>query len=204
MKNMKLFVALFTALLFTGVATAQHGNTPAGFINIGIKGGLNLYNIQNDNDVKYDPRLGYHFGLLGHIHLNEMFALQPEIVYSAQGAKYKVDNETTNYNVSYINVPVLVQYMFDNGIRLQAGPQIGFLIDAKLKTSDIETDNKENLNPIDLALSIGAGYIFPPSGLGIDVRYNLGLNNMNDPGDINSTNRGLQLGLFYIFGHQGR
>jgi hypothetical protein len=65
-------------------------------------------------------------------------------------------------------------------------------------------DNKENLKPIDIALSIGAGYIFPPTGLGIDVRYNHGLSNINDTGDVTSTNRGLQVGLFYIFSHHGK
>ncbi len=200
-KIMKLVFTLLTAFLLTGAAVAQHGNTPAGFINIGIKGGLNLYNIHNDNDIKYDSKPGYHIGLIGHIHVNQSFAIQPEIVYSTQGAKYKVENVTTNYNLSYINVPVLFQYMFDNGLRLQAGPQIGFLMAAKSKNGSTTTDFKSDLKPIDLALGIGAGYIFPPSGLGIDVRYNLGLSDINDTGDVKSTNRGLQLGLFYIFGH---
>jgi hypothetical protein len=131
-----------------------------------------------------------------------MFAVQPEIVYSTQGAKYKLNNETTNFNLSYINVPVLFQYMFENGLRLQAGPQLGVLVAAKSKTGSTTIDNKENIKPIDLALSLGAGYIIPSIGLGIDVRYNLGLNNINDIGEVKSTNRGLQLGLFYIFGQK--
>jgi len=199
---MKFLLTFVTALLITGIAMAQHGNTPSGFINIGIKGGVNAYNIHNDNNIKYDTKIGYHFGLLGHIHINQMFAVQPEIVYSTQGAKYKLNNETTNFNLSYINVPVLFQYMFENGLRLQAGPQLGVLVAAKSKTGSTTTDNKENIKPIDLALSLGAGYIIPSIGLGIDVRYNLGLNNINDIGEVKSTNRGLQLGLFYIFGHK--
>ena len=201
---MKFLFTLLTAILLTGVAVAQHGNTPKGHISIGIKGGVNLYNINNDNDLKYDSKVGYNFGLLGHIHLNQYFAVQPELVYSVQGAKYTVNNSTTNYNLSYINVPVLVQYMFDNGIRLQAGPQLGILIAAKSKSGSTTIDNKENLKPIDLALSVGAGYIYPPVGLGIDVRYNIGLSNINNTGDVTSTNRGLQLGLFYIFSHNGK
>jgi hypothetical protein len=201
---MKLLFTLLAALLITSAAVAQHGNTPAGQVSIGIKGGLNLYNIHNDNDVKYDYKVGYNFGLLGHIHLNKSFAIQPEVVYSMQGAKQTVNNVTTNYNLSYINVPVLIQYMFDNGLRLQAGPQLGLLVAAKSKTGSETVDNKENLKPIDIALSIGAGYIFPPTGLGIDVRYNHGLSNINDTGDVTSTNRGLQVGLFYIFSHNGK
>ena len=201
---MKHLFAFLTAILIMSVAVAQHGNTPTGHVSIGIKGGVNLYNIHNDNSIKYDPKVGYNIGLLGHIHLNKSFAIQPELVYSAQGAKYTANNATTNYNLSYINLPVLFQYMFDNGLRLQAGPQVGLLIAAKSKTGSTTSDIKENLKPIDLALSIGAGYIFPPTGLGIDVRYNLGLSNINDIGDVTSTNRGMQLGLFYIFSHNGK
>jgi hypothetical protein len=57
------------------------------------------------------------------------------------------------------------------------------------------------MNPIDLALSFGASYVFPATGWGIDARYNLGLSNINKNGTVNSTNRGFQLGIFYILGH---
>ena len=201
---MKFLIGLMTAFLITGIASAQHGNTPAGHVNIGLKGGLNVYNVHNDNNTKYDPRVGYHFGLLGHIHFNRQFAFQPEIVYSAQGAKYKINNETIKYNLDYVNVPVLFQYMFDNGFRLQAGPQVGILVSAKLKNNDNTTDVKNDLKPIDFGVSIGASYVFPPTGFGIDARYNLGLSNINKNSSVNSTNRGLQLGIFYIFGHNSK
>ena len=141
-----------TAILISGIVSAQHGNSPAGHVNIGIKGGVNLYNIHNDNSATYDPRVGYHFGLLGHIHFNNHFAFQPEIVYSAQGAKLKVDNGTTKINWDYINMPVLFQYMFDNGFRIQAGPQVGFLITAKSKTDNNTTNIQNDLNPIDIGV----------------------------------------------------
>ncbi len=188
---MKFLIGLMTAILITGVASAQHANAPRGQVNLGIKGGLNMYNIYNDNSTKYDQRTGFHFGLLGHIHINSQWALQPEIVYSAQGAK----DGSTKYNLDYINVPVLLQYMFDNGFRLQGGPQLGLLVRA---------DNKSNYNPIDLGISIGASYIFPPTAFGLDARYNLGLSNINKDSSVKSINGGLQLGLFYIFGHTSR
>jgi len=197
---MKYLIGLMTAILITGVASAQHGNAPAGHVSLGIKGGVNVYNIHNDNDTKYDSKAGFHFGLLGHIHFDSQFAIQPEIVFSGQGAKIG----DTNYNLNYVNVPVLFQYMFDNGFRIQAGPQAGFLITAKSKNDNVTTDNRDDLKPIDFGLSFGASYIFPPTGFGIDARYNLGLSNINKDSDVNSTNRGIQLGLFYIFGHNSR
>jgi hypothetical protein len=188
---MKYLIGLISAILITGIASAQHGNAPEGHVSLGIKGGLNLYNINNDNNSTYDQITGYHFGLLGHIHLKNPWAIQPELVYSTQGAK----SGDANYELGYINVPVLIQYMFDNGFRLQAGPQVGFLVSA---------DNKDELNPIEFGVSFGASYVVPSTGFGIDARYNLGLSNINKDSDVKSTNRGIQLGIFYIFGHNSK
>ena len=201
---MKILIGLVAALLITGIASAQHGNTPVGHVNFGIKGGVNLYNVHNDNDTKYDLKVGYHFGVLGHIHLKPHFAIQPEIVFSTQGAKYKIDNEVNNYNLNYINVPVLFQYMFDNGFRVHAGPQLGFLVSAKAKNDNNTTDLKDDLNTVDFGLSIGASYIFPPTGFGVDARYNFGFTNINKDSSVKSSNRGFQLGLFYIFAYNGK
>lgn len=182
--KMRFLPVLVAAFLFGGVASAQHSSSPSGHVTFGIKGGVDFYNIQNDNSTTYSQRTGYHFGMLGHIHRNSQWAVQPELVYSAQGSK--------NLNLGYLNIPVLIQYMFDNGFRLQAGPQIGFLV---------SSENSDNWNPIDLALSVGASYVFPATGFGVDLRYNHGLNDINKNNDVVSTNRGIQLGLFYLFGH---
>jgi hypothetical protein len=186
-KDKKFLIGLVTAIMITGVVSAQHGNSPSGHVNLGVKGGLNFYNIHNDNDISYDQITGYNFGLLGHIHINSQWAVQPELLYSTQGAK--------NNKLGYINVPVLLQYMFDNGFRIQAGPQLGFLV---------SSDNENNYNPIDFALSVGVSYVVPSTGFGIDLRYNHGLSDINESSDVKSTNRGIQLGLFYIFGHNTR
>jgi len=198
---MKYFIVLIAAILITGIASAQHSSSPAGRVNLGVKGGLNLYDVHHNNDTKYDLKVGYHFGLLGHIHLSKSFAIQPEIVFSMQGAKYNPNDVSTKINLGYLNVPVLLQYMFENGFRLQAGPQVGFLLVAKSKDDNNTTDLKDDLQPIDFALSLGASYVFPPTGFGVDARYNLGLSNINKNGTVHSTNRGFQLGVFFIFGH---
>jgi hypothetical protein len=193
---MKLnLTVLCIATLFSTTLIAQH-------VNVGIKGGLNVYNIKNDDDTKYDSKIGFNAGLLGHIHLAKELALQPEVVYSAQGAKYTVANVETKFNLGYINVPVLLQYMFDNGFRLQAGPQVGFLINAKAKAGSLELDVKDNLNKVDFAVGAGLGYVHPASGFGVDARYNLGLNNINENSNVKSYNRGFQVGVFYLFKHK--
>jgi hypothetical protein len=195
---MKILFVLMTAILMTFAAGAQNINSPKGHLNIGIKGGLNVFNIHNDDNTSYDPRLGLNLGVIGHIHLAQQWAIQPEIQFSSQGAKSTDGDQEIKLN--YLNVPVLFQYMWDNGFRLQAGPQLGFLLSAKSEVDNNSTDIKDDIKPIDLGLGFGAGYIHPATGFGIDARYILGLSDISE-GTGKSTNRGFQVGLFYIFGH---
>lgn len=177
-------------------------NLHAQHVNIGVKAGLNVFNIKNDNGAKYDAKTGLHIGLLGHIHLAKQLAFQPELVYSAQGAKYTIAGNDVKIKLNYINVPLMIQYMFDNGFRLQAGPQIGFLASAKSEVNSNSTDIKSDLKGVDFAIGGGVGYVHPATGFGVDARYNLGLSNINDNSAVKSTNRGFQLGVFYLFKHK--
>jgi hypothetical protein len=193
---MKFYLGLATCLLLlVGTASAQN-------VNFGVKGGLNLYNIQNDNDVKYDTKVGFHVGMLFHIHVNTHFAIQPEILYSTQGAKFNVGNDEANLKLAYANFPLMFQYMFNNGFRLEAGPQLGFLTNAKSELNGNESDVKDNIEKIDFAIGAGIGYINPSSGWGVDARYNHGLSNINENGPGNSYNRGFQIGVLYQFQHK--
>jgi hypothetical protein len=48
-------------------------------------------------------------------------------------------------------------------------------------------------------MAAGASYLVPNTGFGFDARVNLGLTDINKDGNIKSTNRGFQLGVFYLF-----
>ena len=86
---MKFYASVaLAAILMTGTASAQS-------VNIGVKAGANFYNVKEDNGPKYDTKTGLHVGLLGHIHLAPQVGLQPEIIYSSQGAKLTSGNVTT-------------------------------------------------------------------------------------------------------------
>jgi hypothetical protein len=189
---MKLSViAVLAFVLMTVCANAQ--------VNFGIKGGLNFYNLKGD-DIEADSKVGLHLGALAHIHLSETWAIQPELVFSGQGAEADDSGDDVKLALNYLNAPLMFQYMFDNGFRLQAGPQLGFLLSAKAKSEGNSTDVKDNFNSIDLSLPIGVGYI-SPSGFGVDARYAFGLSNVNENDDSEIMNSGFQLGVFYQFQH---
>lgn len=192
---MKIFLNICLAILFMkGTSNAQH-------VNIGIKAGLNVYNISSSDNSNYDPKLGVHFGLIGHIHRSDYFAIQPEIIFSMQGAKYSAGGLDYKTNLNYINIPVMFQYMFENGFRLEAGPQLGILVSAKNIVNDTDNNIKDQVKTFDFGVGLGVSYVHVSSGFGVDARYNIGLSNINDNGTEKLRNAGIQFGVFYLFNH---
>lgn len=182
--------------LIAAIAAATTGLN-AQTVSFGIKGGVNVTTVLADNNADRDSKVSFHAGVLSHIHIDEQFALQPELFYSGQGFKSKsISNLKANLN--YINLPVLLQYMAGKGFRLETGPQVGGLIGAKLKGDNIDKDIKDNYKKVDFSWVFGAGYLCK-SGLGVDARYNLGLSNIDDTGNDKVKNRGFAVGLFYQF-----
>lgn len=182
---------IMACLLLANSISAQHSN-------LGVKAGLNVYNINSTAPANTDYKAGLHAGLLSHIHLSRDFALQPEVMYSLQGTSWG----NNSLNLGYINVPVLVQYMFGGGFRVQAGPQIGILAHANSKVNGNNTQIRDNYKTLEAAVSIGTSYVHLPSGLGADLRYNHGLTDITKTDMVTTTNRGFQLGIFYLFVHQ--
>ncbi|TMI62943.1 MAG: PorT family protein [Bacteroidetes bacterium] len=198
-KNILMAAACLLMNYFINAQNTQAKNQTT-HVQLGIKAGVNIANIHvegEDDNNEYDSRTGFHIGGLAHIHLSDHFAVQPEIVYSTEGA------EATGVKLKrdYINVPVLVQYMINDGFRLQTGPQVGFLVSAKNEIGDTEVDVKDNVNTVGFAWSFGASYL-TKIGVGFDARYNLGITNINENNSIpESRNRVWQIGAFYQFSH---
>jgi hypothetical protein len=186
---MKTILSVLFLLCLSVCVKAQSADT-----HFGLKAGLNISTLDVKNGIDFDSKAGFYFGGLAHVHLSPHFAVQPEIVYSAQGGKDGEDK----WKVNYLNVPVLFQYMTGEGLRLQTGPQIGFAVSSKIKTGDIEQDIKDDVNTVDVSWTLGASYLFP-EGVGVDARYNFGLTNVNDAETPEVRNRVFQVGLFYQF-----
>ena len=189
MKKLFCFVA---AILILSIAKAQE-------THFGVKAGVNVASVEVEDGDDLNSKAGLHVGGLAHIHISQHFALQPELVFSMQGGKAE-DNDDVKLKLNYINVPVLAQYMINDGFRLQTGPQLGFLVGAESKVGDVEVDRKDNYSTIDFSWAFGAGYLFP-SGFGVDARYNHGISNISDVSGVEVRNRVFQFGLFYQFMH---
>lgn len=184
----KIYLLLGTIICLGWNARAQ---TP----QLGIKGGINIANLHYDNGYNPDSKVGAHVGLLAHFHVAPYLAVQPEVVFSMQGAEYGTEDLSANY----LNVPFLFQYMAPGGLRLETGPQVGLLLGAEYEHANgIDEDYDNRMKKSDLGWAFGVGFL-SSSGLGIDARYNLGLTEVFKglPNDV--TNRVWQFGLFYQF-----
>lgn len=171
-------------------------NANAQQAHVGIKGGLNISDLHFSDNTSTNSKVGVNLGILAHIHASKTWAIQPELLYSLEGATNNVGDSKVNYNLNYLNVPVLLQYMFNKGFRLEGGPQIGFLLNAKTKSGDVTVNNR-SFQSTALSLPLGVGYL-SPSGLGLDARYVFGLTNINSNKNGPTIQSNVfQLGLFY-------
>ena len=199
MKKSVLVIALM--LMSTTFISAQE------FVYFGVKGGVNFSSFTGDGyDDFVDPeeRTSFHLGLLAEIPVSDRFSIQPEVLYSAQG--YDISSmdgaDDVEFQLDYINVPVLAKFYLFNRFSLEAGPQIGFLVNKEIDTNptgdggDISI-NDDNYKDVDFALGLGASYKF--SNFFVSGRYNIGLSDIYDVEGVDAKNSVIQAGVGLIF-----
>ncbi len=166
---MKKIILTAAAIFAFGLANAQE-------VKFGIKAGLNLSNVTGDVDGA-STKVGFQAGGLVEIKVSDKFAVQPELLYSLQGAKVDEEGTEVDFNLSYLNIPVMAKYLVSDKFSLEAGPQVGFLMSAKAKAEGASVDVKDAFESIDFGLNIGAGYD-ATENINIGVRYGFGLSNI--------------------------
>lgn len=185
---------LFAVALCAGLAGTAGAQVP----QLGIKGGLNIATVSGSS-ASPTTRLSGHGGLLVHVHLTDNIAFQPEVVFSGQGFKATSGGREYTFALDYLNVPFMLQYMFNGGFRVEAGPQVGLLLSAHTKDDQGSSNTKSIYKQADFGLGFGLSYL-SSSGLGLGARFNLGLSDITKrPQDENLMNRVGQVSVFYQF-----
>lgn len=207
----KLFFAVILTVLTVTTLNAQ---------KFGAKAGLNIakysYSGENSSEVNDNLKslIGFHIGGFAEFEITEKFAFQPELLYTTQGAKSESSDNIYSYKstikTSYINIPLMAKYYVIEGLSVQAGPQVGFLMSADSSSSiaiggissKSSSNVKDQYKSIDFGLNFGVGYKLD-FGLFFDARYNLGLSDLadkrDDGDDGKSTNRVIQISVGYSF-----
>lgn len=188
---------IFSAVVCVLLLASAQAQDP----KFGLKAGVNLSTLNYSGNTDADWRTGFHAGVISHIHLTPAFSLQPELYYSSQGAEFENGNNDAELKLSYLNLPVLFQYNFNNGFRFQGGPQIGFLMDDEFEVGNVSVNNATDLKTVDFSFPVGFSYL-SHSGIGVDARYNIGISNINDDGGSSVRNNVIQFGVFYLFDHK--
>ena len=180
---------LWIAIIAVGIA----GTVNAQDVKLGAKIGMNVSSINGDPD-NLDSKTGWVLGATAEVSLTEKFSLQPELLYSQQGAKQR---GSFIYDLNYISVPVMAKYYIAKGFSLEAGPQFSFLVkDELLSDTNNAASANTNAENFDLSANLGLGYQLD-NGIFFQTRYNLGLTAISETPDVK--NGVFQMSLGYQF-----
>jgi hypothetical protein len=211
MKKLQVLCAVVLALGLAMSAAAQS--------HIGLRAAANLSNvklsgIENGSEMmEPESRLGFGMGLVAEIGVSEVFAVQPELLYTQYGYRFdetflgeKIEGK---FRYSYLQVPLLGKLSFGSDavkVNVLAGPHFGYGIgDMSYEVKAGEFEEKETLawkdaetNRLDYGLTGGLGLTF--GKISLDARYQFGLANLvEDPVDNEKmANRNFQVGLTYF------
>lgn len=177
---MKRLFFLLTLLLAISATSNAQG------IRFGLKGGANFSTVDGDG-IDADNITSWHAGALVELKLFENFAVQPELLYSSQGAKVEGADD---FKLDYVSVPVLAKfYLISDVLSLEAGPQFAFLIN-----DDVEDTFKTK--SFDFAAIGGLGFNLGENFFA-QARYVIGLTDATEDAEI--TNKVIQLSVGYKF-----
>ncbi len=191
--------ALFTALLLlygAGISGQK--------FNFGIKGSVGRTTLDpsfKNPDFNFESkgRLAIRIAGFAEYQFDEKLAVQAEIAASVLGGKYEYQDEETGMinkiNLKTLNFPLLFRYYPARSFNLNAGADIGFLIEAESAVSrnsdhklflagDLvqnlfseKKNSKDQLRTFSVNPFAGAEYHLN-NGMFLDVRYTFGMYNM--------------------------
>lgn len=169
--------------------------TNAQDVKFGAKAGLNLASVTGDDADGFDGKASIHFGGVVNIGVSDIFAIQPEVLYSRQG--FEDGAADVKAFLDYLNIPIMADVTVADGFSLQGGPQIGINLNAIVK--DNQTDNEVDIDTIeslDIAGAIGAQYKLPV-GVFFQARYTVGVTDIIE--DFSAKNSVVSLSVGYFF-----
>ena len=187
-------------LLVAAIAALSVTTSNAQGISIGAKAGLNLANVNGNDAEGAEGRTSFHIGGVVNLEISELFAIQPEVIYSAQGFTETINIplggtlEVTN-KLDYLNIPILADITVVEGLSIQAGPQFGINITSEADIAG-ETQKLEDVETADVSAAIGA-QLELPVGLFFQARYVTGLTEIVKDVSIKNQNISLSVGWFF-------
>lgn len=192
----KLLLASFAMFAIAVAVNAQGG------FRLGIKGGLNLNQIQG---VSFNDgfNYGYHLGGFAEIDFTKKIGIQPEVLWNQSNSQMSgqfatlypsiTNPNTLNQDVvlNYLSIPILLRYNLGSMFSIVAGPQFGILTN---KNQNILQNGQKAFSDGDF--SMVAGLQVNLKALRLYGRYNVGMKNINQIDQKDKwTSQQIQLGV---------
>jgi len=189
---MKKFTIAITALAalvaFSSPLFAEDGK-----MMFGVKGGLNLANVIGDDAENTSMKIGFVGGVFMCYNITEIFAIQPELLFSMKGAKFEEGDLEANLKLNYFEIPLLLKVNLPTEGKMKpslyAGPALGILMSAKYEDEDV----KETAKSMDIGIiaGVGVGYQMEKGMLFAEFRYEVGMTGLSDYNDAELEDMGL-------------
>jgi hypothetical protein len=170
-------------------------------VHFGIKAGASI-NKLTGKSFSEQFTFGYHAGAFLTLSTGKL-GIQPEVLFnqvntdtsSSISSVYQF-NHISKVKLSYLSIPILLNYKVAKILDLQAGPQFGILLDQNVS---LVSNGKEAFKKGDIGVVLGLQLKLLK--FRVYGRYVIGLNNVNDVSTSDSwKNQSIQAGLgFAIF-----
>ena len=181
---------LLTIFFIAGSAGMISCTNAVAQMRAGIKGGLNVSNLYIDDVDDENARYGFNVGVYGQLFSSDVFAVQPELLFSTKGTKAEYGgnffDQTIKFNLNYLDLPVLAVFKLGESAEIHVGPYVSYLLNANISHdgdlgSGVDDLDKDNFKSFDYGLSGGFGLNF--GNLQVGARYNYGLAKIADDDD---------------------
>ena len=183
-------------LLCATIAVFGIASMNAQEIKFGAKAGVNFATLNGDTE-NIESRTAFHIGAVVEIPVSDKFSIQPELLYSSQGAKDKSSDDLLK--LDYINIPIMAKFYVADGFSVELGPQVGLLLSAEEEFDGEAEDIKDFINSTDFGVNFGLGYKME-TGLNFGIRYNVGLSDIPEDSEDDSIKNGVfQVSVGYMF-----
>lgn len=175
----KILIAMLLITIGISCKAQETVSTKFGFI-----GGVNISNLYTNDASTADIIFGFNLGVFTKIPTISLLSVQPELYVITKGASVTYNSllvdGTANFNLTYLELPVLGLLRVSEHIDLQFGPYISYLLSGKVTNManvhllDLEKNiTMNNYNRIDAGLILGVGVEAHSMTMG--VRYSYGL-----------------------------
>lgn len=163
---------LLILMLITATSVFAQGFGVKAGLNYSDNGKIEFRDVtgagENILEENADRKTGYHFGIFYKADLGPVF-LKPELLYTKTKSSYKYNDESSDYDVSKLDLPILVGMDILGPVNVFAGPSLQYILENDLQGITLGEVEKE----FTVGAQFGAGVQL--GNIGVDVRYERGL-----------------------------